>query len=106
MAAGPGGAGGRAEAYRDIAQSVADLFRGCLGGAAEGLGAVVDRARLRPGLCGDGREAIEGSTEPRLEWSCCHLSWQARNCILELKPHWGCLGGSEEQRGILLEAGR
>mmetsp|Transcript_41902 Transcript_41902/g.99772 ORF Transcript_41902/g.99772 Transcript_41902/m.99772 type:complete len:464 (+) Transcript_41902:57-1448(+) len=69
MAAGPGGAGGRAEAYRDIAQSVADLFRSDLASA----------------------ETAEKRSK-------------ARNCILELKPHWGCLGGSEEQRGILLEA--
>mmetsp|Transcript_62265 Transcript_62265/g.128763 ORF Transcript_62265/g.128763 Transcript_62265/m.128763 type:complete len:113 (-) Transcript_62265:147-485(-) len=70
MAAGPGGAGGRAEAYGDIAQSVADVFRSDLLASAE-------------------------TAEKRSK---------ARNCILELKPHWGCLGGSEEQRGILLEA--
>ncbi|CAE7614577.1 Ttc38 [Symbiodinium natans] len=69
MAAGPGGAGGRAEAYHSLACFVADIFRSDL--------------------------PVSETAEKRTK---------ARNGILELKQHWGCLGGSEEQRGILLEA--
>lgn len=29
---------------------------------------------------------------------------EARDDVWALRPHWGCLGGSVEQRGILLEA--
>ncbi|CAE7295894.1 TTC38 [Symbiodinium pilosum] len=72
MAAGPGGAGGRAEAYRDLARFVADVFRSDLPDSAD-------------------------AAEKQLK---------ARSGILELKAQWGCLGGSEEQRGILLEAAK
>ena len=31
-------------------------------------------------------------------------SWQAREGVWALQSQWGCVGGSVEQRGILLEA--
>ena len=49
----------------------------------------------------DSRRATGGMY--RLERLANHVP-QAQDGILGLRPHWGCLGGSEEQRGILLEA--
>ena len=77
MAAGPGGAGGRAEAYRDIAQSVADVFRECPGGAARGSsGAAVEPDCRGSDLLASAETAEKRSkvrcTELRSEWSCWH----------------------------------
>lgn len=69
LAASPGGANGRAEAYRDVALLVAELFRG------------------------DQPEAGFPARQAK-----------ARQELRALEPKWTGLGGSTEQRSVLLEA--